>query len=164
MALDTLVEDAQVDGVVAVCRTADGRPVAFQRYVPCKAGRALSLDAMRRDPDAPPGVNERMIVEMVAWARGREILEISLNFAAFRGIIEEGAELTLPQSAQAWLIRRLERFFQIQSLHQFNSKFRPAWVPRYIAYRSTGDLGAIGVAALSAESFLPFDRRERVVS
>jgi lysyl-tRNA synthetase class 2 len=86
---------------------------------------------------------------------------ISLNFAAFREMIEEGAKLSLPQSAQVWFLRRMDRFFQIQSLHQFNSKFRPRWVARHIVYRSASDLGAVFVAALSAEALLPFDRSRR---
>jgi lysyl-tRNA synthetase class 2 len=161
MALDQLIEAHKVDAMVAVCRTADGTPVAFQRYVRCKAGQALSLDAMRRDPDAPPGVNERMIVEMVDWARTNDVRVISLNFAAFREVIEEGADLSIPQSAQAWFLRRMDRFFQIKSLHQFNSKFRPRWVPRHIAYRQTSDLGPVFFAALSAEALLPFDRSRK---
>jgi lysyl-tRNA synthetase, class II len=158
MALDQLIEARKVDAMVAVCRTADGTPVAFQRYVRCRAGEALSLDAMRRDPDAPPGVNERMIVEMVDWAKTNGVRVISLNFAAFREVIEEGAELSIPQSAQAWFLRRMDRFFQIKSLHQFNSKFRPRWVARHIVYRQASDLGPVFFAALSAEALLPFDR------
>jgi len=87
--------------------------------------------------------------------------EVSLNFAAFRGLIEDDAELGPLQSAQAWLIRRLNPYFQIQSLLTFNAKFNPRWVPRYIVYRSVGDLAPVAVAALSAESFLPFDRGPR---
>src|SRR5262249_7826336 len=52
----------------------------------------------------------------------------------------------------------MDRFFQIKSLHQFNSKFRPRWVPRHIVYRQTSDLGPVFFAALSAEALLPFDR------
>ena len=147
--------------VIAVCRYDQGTPIAFQRFVPCKAGTGLSLDTMRRDAVGPNGVNERLIVEVVLWAREHGIREVSLNFAAFRGLIEDDAELGPLQSAQAWLIRRLNPYFQIQSLLTFNAKFNPRWVPRYIVYRSVGDLAPVAVAALSAESFLPFDRGPR---
>jgi len=159
MSLDGLLTAQDPECVVVVARDPDESPVALQRYVPCKAGRALSLDAMRRGRSAPNGVNERMIADVVAWARGRGIAEVSLNFAAFRSLIEPDAELTPAQVAEAWFIRRLNRFFQIESLRAFNSKFRPRWVPRYVIYQHPGDLGAIAVAALSAEAFLPLDRR-----
>lgn len=158
MALDDLLSGRDRDCVVVVCRDASGAPIGFQRYVPCLAGRGLSLDAMRRDAVGPNGVNERMIVDVVEWARAHGVEEVSLNFAAFKGIIEEGAELSRFQAAEAWVIKRLNPYFQIESLLNFNAKFRPRWVPRYLVYRSTGDLAAVGIAALSAEAFLPFDR------
>jgi lysyl-tRNA synthetase class 2 len=158
MALDDLLSGRDRDCVVVVCRDQSGAPIAFQRYVPCRAGRGLSLDAMRRDAIGPNGVNERMIVDAVEWARAHDVEEVSLNFAAFKGIIEEGACLSRVQAAEAWVIKRLNPYFQIESLLNFNAKFHPRWVPRYLVYRSTGDLAAVSIAALSAEAFLPFDR------
>jgi lysyl-tRNA synthetase, class II len=161
MALDGLLTGRDPDCLVAVCRDAEGMPIAFQRYVPCKAGTGLSLDTMRRDAVGPNGVNERLIVETVLWAREHGIRAVSLNFAAFRGLIEEDADLGPLESAQAWLIKRFNPYFQIQSLLTFNAKFNPRWVPRYLVYRSVTDLAPISVAALSAESLLPFDRSPR---
>ena len=162
MALDGLLTGRDTDCVIAVCRDDQGTPIAFQRFVPCKAGTGLSLDTMRRDAVGPNGVNERLIVEVVLWAREHGIREVSLNFAAFRGLIEDDADLGPLRSAQAWLIRRLNPYFQIESLLTFNAKFDPRWVPRYLVYRSIGDLAPVAVAALSAESFLPFDRGPRL--
>ncbi len=161
MALDGLLTGRDADCVIAVCRDSNGTPIAFQRYVPCKGGTGLSLDTMRRDAVGPNGVNERLIVETVFWARERKIGEVSLNFAAFKGLIEEDADLGPLEGAQAWVIKKLNPYFQIQSLLTFNAKFDPRWVPRYLVYRSIGDLAPVAVAALSAESFLPFDRGPR---
>lgn len=161
MALDALLLGRDRDNVVVVARDKDGTPIAFQRYVPCRDGLGLSLDAMRRDQVGPNGVNERMIVDVVEWARARDIEEVSLNFAAFKGLIEEGADLSPAEAAQAWVLKRLNPYFQIESLLTFNAKFRPRWLPRYLAYRSTGQLANVGIAALSAEAFLPFGRRAR---
>ncbi len=158
MALDELLTGRDRDCVVLVCRDASGAPIAFQRYVPCRGGRGLSLDAMRRDTVGPNGVNERMIVDAVGWARENGVEEVSLNFAAFKGIIEEGAELSRFQAAEAWVIKKLNPYFQIESLYYFNAKFHPRWIPRYLVYRSAGDLAPVAIAALSAEAFLPFDR------
>lgn len=161
MALDALLTGRDADCLIAVCCDAEGTPIAFQRYVPCKAGGGMSLDTMRRDDVGPNGVNERLIVEAVLWARAHGIREVSLNFAAFKGLIEDDADLGLLETAQAWLIKRLNPYFQIQSLLTFNAKFDPRWVPRYLVFRSMRDLPPVAVAALSAESFLPFDRRPR---
>lgn len=160
MALGDVLKGHEPACVVVVCRDPGGAPVAFQRYVPCRAGRAFSLDVMRRDPDAPNGVNERMILDVIEWARCNEVETVSLNFAAFRGLLVEGADLSLMEHAQAWVIRRLSPYFQIESLHRFNAKFHPRWVPRYAMYRKFGDLAFVGLASLAAEQFLPFDQRD----
>jgi lysyl-tRNA synthetase class 2 len=159
MALDGLLTGRESGCVIVVCRDEDRRPIAFQRYVPCRLGRSLSMDAMRRDRSAPNGVNERMIVDVIMWAREHGVEELSLNFAGFREMMERGPHLTRAQKAAGWLIRRLSFNVQIETLCRFNGKFRPRWVPRYVVFRSWGDLPAILVAVLSAEGYLPFDSR-----
>ncbi len=158
MALDGLLSGRDPDCVVVVARDEDGRAFAFQRYVPCRAGAGLSLDAMRRDRVGPNGVNERLIVDTVEWGRAHGIDDVSLNFAFGRALLDEGSEVTGPRRAQVWLLRRLNPWFQIESLLRFNAKFAPRWVPRYLVYRSLADLPAVAAAAASAEGFLPFDR------
>jgi lysyl-tRNA synthetase, class II len=162
MALDGLLSGRESDALLPIARDADGRPIAFQRYVRCRRGRALSLDAMRRYRDAPNGVNERMIVEVVEWARTRGIEEVSLNFAAFRELIDPKQEPT-GRAAQAWMFRRIRGFFQIESLWFFNKKFRPRWVKRYILHRGLADIPAVGIATINAESLFtfPWSRRQQ---
>lgn len=157
MALDGLLSGRDADCVLVVARDADGVPFAFQRYAPCRAGRGLSLDAMRRDRDVevPNGVNERLIVDTVAWAREHGIDEVSLNFAFCRALVDDDAEVTGARRVQAWFVRRLSPWFQIESLLKFNAKFAPRWVPRHVVYRSLGDLPAVAAAAAGAEGFLP---------
>lgn len=159
MALDTLLSDRDPDCLLAIA-TRHGEPIGFQRYVPCKGGRALSLDAMRRDRHSPNGINERMIYDTVQWAAGHGVDEISLNFAAFRHVIEpvEPGQRRPLSTYVVVAFDRLLPFVKIISLARFNAKFAPRWEPRYLVYRSPLDLPAVGLAALSAEGFLPFDR------
>lgn len=159
MALGDLFTGVYPDCLVIIAADRPGNAVAFQRYVTCRAGQALSLDTMRRLPAAPGGVNERMITDVVAWAQDRGLDEVSLNFAAFRSLLEPAAKLPASQATGAWFLRRMEGHLGIQmdSLRRFNAKFHPRWVPRYLIYPSRSQLPAIGLAVLSAEGFLPFD-------
>jgi lysyl-tRNA synthetase class 2 len=159
MALDGLLTGRDGDCVVAIARDSDGAPLAVQRYVPCRAGRGLSLDAMRREQRGPNGLNERLIADVVLWARDQGIDEVSLNFAFFRSWLDDSVELSRFQTFETWLVRRLNPYFQIESLLTFNAKFLPRWVPRHLVYRSVGHLGSVALAAMSAEAFLPFDRQ-----
>jgi lysyl-tRNA synthetase class 2 len=93
---------------------------------------------------------------VAGWARRHGADTLSLNVAAFRGLLEPDAD---GHTVAAWLVHRLDGRFGIQmdSLRRFNATFQPTWTRRYLVYRSPADLPAIGLAALSAEGFLPFD-------
>jgi lysyl-tRNA synthetase class 2 len=162
MALDGLLSGRDPQCLVIVARDEVGTAFAFQRYVPCKQGKGLSIDAMRRDAVGPNGVNERMIVDVIEWSKSNCVSEVSLNFAVFKGLIEEGADLKFVKAAEAWVVRRLNPYFQIESLLTFNAKFGPRWVPRFLVYRAGGDIVAAGIAAASAEGFMPFARKSAV--
>lgn len=158
MALGDLLTGTRPGCLIVVTRDRDGAPIAFQRYVPCRGGMGLSLDAMRRDLHAPNGVNERMIVDVVGWAREHDVEVVSLNFAAFREVLLDDEDHGPVDATQAWVLRRLGQHFQIESLLSFNSKFHPRWVKRYLVCRTAADFLPVGIAALNAEAFLPFDR------
>jgi lysyl-tRNA synthetase class 2 len=160
MALDGLLTNPSRDAdCVILIADIDGVPVAFHRYVPCRGGDGLSLDAMRRlnHRDGVPlvnGINERLIVDAIEWSADHGVAELSLNFAVFRSVLAATDPSTL-ERGQAWFLKRLDRYFQIESLLTFNAKFQPRWVSRYIVYRSVPDLAAVAAAALAAEGYLP---------
>ena len=166
MSMSDLLNGVHPDCVVVVARTADGTPVGFQRYVPCRRDRALSLDRIRRMPGSVNGINERLIVDLIEWARANDFEEVSLNFAAFRSHLEPDGEQGTARNVEVWFLRKMEGRFglQLDTLRRFNAKFRPRWCPRYVIYRSPFDIATIGLAALSSEGFLPFDRKWRVAT
>jgi lysyl-tRNA synthetase class 2 len=158
MGLGEPFEGTFPDCVVAIAFSAEGKAIAFQRYAPCKAGAALSLDIMRRAPGTPNGVNERLIAEVVEWSAGEKVEEVSLNFAAFRELMDLGEQRNRFQRLEYWLVHRLDRWVKVESLYRFNAKFHPRWTARYVAFESLTDLGWVGLAALTAEFSLRVDR------
>jgi lysyl-tRNA synthetase class 2 len=112
---------------------------------------------MRRSRDSANGVNELLVVAALAGAAELGVRRVSLNFALFRAALEQGARLGAGPVLRAWrsLLLLASRFWQIDSLYRFNAKFRPQWVPRYVCFRRSNELGRVAVAALQAEAFLP---------
>lgn len=154
MALGRFGDPADGECVV-VTATKDGEIRAVLNFVPWgKDG--LSLDLMRRDRSADPGLNELMIVAALREAKGLGVKRISLNFAVFRSALERGERIGAGPVLRRWrgLLVFLSRWFQIESLYRFNAKFRPVWEPRFVAFRQTRDLPRIALAALEAEAFL----------
>ncbi len=139
----------------------DGAPApggdirAVLHFVPW--GRdGISLELMRRDRTADPGLNELLIVKALQQAPGLGVRRVSLNFAMFRAALARGERLGAGPALRAWrgLLLFLSRWFQIESLYKFNAKFQPAWEPRFLVYPTARDLLRISLAALQAEAFL----------
>ena len=158
MALGRLVDESDPDCVLVVARQ-DGIIRAFLQFVPWGTD-GMSLDVMRRDRTADPGVNELLIVDALTKAPALGIRRVSLNFAAFRSTLERGERLGAGPVTRAWrrVLLFASRWFQIESLYRFNAKFQPEWAPRFVVYPATRDLPRIALAALEAEAFLTWPK------
>jgi len=156
MALDTLFQPGNDDAVFVIGFDRDGRPRGFLHFAVSRAGSAVSLSSMPRRRDVPNGFTEWLICEAIFWAREHGFAHASLNFSPFAALLEPGAQLTRSQRLEAATLRRLKGWFQLDSLLLFNRKFFPAWQRRFVVYERRRDLPRVGVAALAAEAYLPF--------
>ncbi|MFI0818973.1 phosphatidylglycerol lysyltransferase domain-containing protein [Streptomyces sp. NPDC021098] len=164
MALGRIGDPADGDAVIATAhKTAEdgaedgpyGDLKAVLHFVPW--GRdGMSLDLMRRDRSADPGMNELLIVASLQAAPALGVTRVSLNFAMFRSALARGEKLGAGPVLRGWrgLLVFLSRWFQIESLYKFNAKFGPRWEPRFVVFRTTRDLPRIGLAAMQAEGFV----------
>ncbi|MGF1427839.1 phosphatidylglycerol lysyltransferase domain-containing protein [Kitasatospora sp. LaBMicrA B282] len=116
----------------------------------------ISLELMRRDRAADPGLNELLIVAALQEVPALGYRRVSLNFAMFRSALARGERIGAGPVLRAWrgLLVFLSRWFQIESLYKFNAKFQPEWEPRFLVYPSTRDLPRIGFAVMQAEAFI----------
>jgi lysyl-tRNA synthetase, class II len=149
------------ENCVLATATENGVVRAVLQLVPWGSD-GLSLDLMRRDKAAQPGLNDFLIVETIKAASGLGVKRISLNFAVFRAALERGERIGAGPVLRAWrsVLIFLSKWFQIESLYKFNAKFSPVWQPRFFVFPSTRDAPRIAVAALEAEAFLVWPRLE----
>ncbi|MHC0431848.1 phosphatidylglycerol lysyltransferase domain-containing protein [Streptomyces sp. O3] len=161
MALGRIGDPADSACLIATAHKRDEEPgpygdlKAVLHFVPWGAD-GVSLDLMRRDRAADPGMNELLIVAALRAAPRLGVSRVSLNFAMFRSTLARGEKLGAGPVLRCWrgLLVFLSRWFQIESLYKFNAKFRPRWEPRFLVFRNTRDLPRIGVAAMRAEGFV----------
>ena len=128
-------------------------------YVIAGAGSSLSLSSMPRLRDTPNGFTEWLVCEAVDWSRANGFRRISLNFAPFAALLAPDAELSTVQKLQRRALLALKGHFQLDNLLLFNRKFFPLWNPRFVVYERALDLPRVGIAALAAEAYLPFQTR-----
>lgn len=155
MALGRIGDPSDAECVVATAYDAEGELRAVLHFVPWGTD-GMSLDLMRRDRAADPGLNELLIVAALQRAPELGVKRVSLNFAMFRSALARGERLGAGPVLRTWrgLLVFLSRWFQIESLYKFNAKFQPEWLPRFLVFRATKDLPRIGLAAMQAEGFV----------
>ncbi|MFJ4755349.1 phosphatidylglycerol lysyltransferase domain-containing protein [Streptomyces sp. NPDC088763] len=161
MALGRVGDPADGDCLIATAHKSDAEPgpygdlKAVLHFVPWGTD-GVSLDLMRRDRSADPGMNELLIVAALQAAPRFGIARVSLNFAMFRSALARGGKIGAGPVLRAWrgLLVFLSRWFQIESLYKFNAKFQPRWEPRFVVYRASADLPRLGIAAMQAEGFV----------
>jgi lysyl-tRNA synthetase, class II len=146
------------DCVIATAHE-NGTLRAILQFVPWGSD-GLSLDLMRRDRSAQPGLNDFLIVETIKAASDLGVKRLSLNFAMFRAALERGERIGAGPVLKAWraILVFMSRWFQIESLYKFNAKFNPEWQPRFFVFPGGKDAPRIAVAALEAEAFLVWPR------
>lgn len=157
MALDRIGGSVQDDCVVVLARDNRGVPRGFLHFTPVYGRPAMSLAAMRRDPDTPNGLMEFLVCAAIIGLRDREVDELSLNFATFGRILR--CPTTRRERALRRVIRLGDRWFQISSLLRFNEKFGPRWEPRYLICAGAAHAPAAGLASAWIEGQIPNPRR-----
>ncbi|WP_254900577.1 bifunctional lysylphosphatidylglycerol synthetase/lysine--tRNA ligase LysX [Rhodococcus sp. 1168] len=125
----------------------------------------VSLDLMRRDPQSPNGVIELLVTELATGADQFGVSKISLNFAVFRSVFEEGSRIGAGPVLRIWrsMLVFFSRWWQLEALYRSNLKYQPDWEPRYLCFADSRVLPKVGIASAIAEGFLtlPSFRRAR---
>ncbi|OZC49946.1 lysine--tRNA ligase [Rhodococcus sp. 06-156-3C] len=116
----------------------------------------VSLDLMRRDPQAPNGVIELLVTELATGGDQFGISRISLNFAVFRAVFEEGSRIGAGPVLRIWrsVLVFFSRWWQLEALYRSNLKYLPDWEPRYLCFADNRELPKVGIASAIAEGFL----------
>jgi lysyl-tRNA synthetase len=155
MALSQDVTGESDEMVLALARDGAGAVAGFLRLVPCfGAEPGYSLDLMRREPSAPNGITEYLIVRAAEELGRQGVVRLSMNFAAWGRLFDADAELGPGDRALKWVVGKLNPFFQIKSLHDFNEKFQPEWLPRSMVFEEAVDLPRVGILYAGVEGFL----------
>ncbi|MDO4900357.1 bifunctional lysylphosphatidylglycerol synthetase/lysine--tRNA ligase LysX [Actinomyces sp.] len=132
-----------------------GRIAALLSFAPWGSD-GLSLDVMRRHPDADNGVTELMVASLMADGVELGVTRASLNFAVFRSAFVEGERIGAGPVRRLWrrLLLLASHWWQLESLYRSNAKYNPDWFPRMICYPDGGDLARVAFAMGVAEGFV----------
>jgi lysylphosphatidylglycerol synthetase-like protein (DUF2156 family) len=139
-----------------LARDADGRLQGFHRYTTAGDGTEVSLDVPWRRRGAPNGIDERLSVDMIDWARAHGGTRLSLAFAAFPEIFcdsDRGRIGRLIYTA----IHLGDPLIALESLYRYLRKFHALGDRRYVMASLT-QIVPLLIVLLSLE-FVPRRRR-----
>ncbi|WP_459611498.1 bifunctional lysylphosphatidylglycerol synthetase/lysine--tRNA ligase LysX [Corynebacterium urogenitale] len=159
MALSRLGDAGDGDCVLVEAlqgRGAEATVIAQLSFVPWGTD-GLSLDLMRRGPQAPNGTVEAMVAYLCS---NEDLLvrQVSLNFAVFRKVFASESQVGVDPFTKTTrkILVFLSRWWQMEALYRSNVKYNPEWVPRYMCFESTTALARTSFAAGIAEGFIPW--------
>jgi len=156
MCLDGTLEGRYPGVQLIIARDKHGRVQGFHRYATAGRGTEISLDVPWRRRGAPNGIDERLSVDMIAWARDNGARRLSLAFAAFPEIFDDkhrGKIASLIYTA----IHLGDALIALESLYRYLRKFHALGERRYVMASLTQILPLV-VVLLSLE-FMPRRRR-----
>ncbi|MFE3191573.1 bifunctional lysylphosphatidylglycerol synthetase/lysine--tRNA ligase LysX [Nocardia sp. NPDC059240] len=165
MALDRLGDPLDGDCLLVEAVASNGQVLGMLSLVPW--GRTgVSLDLMRRDRTGPNGLMELMISKLALNSEQYGITRISLNFAVFRAVFEEGGRIGAGPVLRLWrgVLMFFSRWYQLEALYRSNVKYQPEWVPRFSLFEERRHLVRVATASALAEGFLPRIGRDRDAS
>ena len=134
MILGRLFDGREPDAVIAVARDRSGELVGAHRYL--WAGKQdLSLDLPLRSQNAPNGVDERLIAEVVEWGALRGVERVSLAFAPFPDLFANHKALGLLGKVGYAAVHLLDPLISVERLYRYLRKFHAFDQQRYVMLR-----------------------------
>jgi phosphatidylglycerol lysyltransferase len=109
-----------------------GRIVAFANVLTTSGHEELAVDLMRFTHDAPSGVMDGLLVNLMLWGRACGYQRFNLGMAPLSGLHERPLS-PLWHKAGIALHAYGQSYYNFEGLRRYKEKFRPLWRPRYLA-------------------------------
>jgi phosphatidylglycerol lysyltransferase len=92
----------------------------------------VTIDLMRYVPDAPPGIMEFVITNLMLWGKDQGYAWFNLGMAPLSGL-QSRALAPLWSRLGGLAFRHGEHFYNFRGLRQYKEQFGPVWEPRFLA-------------------------------
>ncbi|MGC0362967.1 lysylphosphatidylglycerol synthetase-like protein (DUF2156 family) [Rhodococcus sp. 27YEA15] len=152
MILDHALDGRYPGMLIVLARDKDGVVQGFQRHAVAGGGTEISLDIPWRRKGAPNGIDERLSVAMVEYAREHGGKRVSLAFAAFPELFDDDNRGRVGQVLFR-LIHLGDPLLSLESLYRYLKKFHALGDRRYVLVDFR--MLPIAATALLTLEFLP---------
>jgi len=157
MGLGRLLSISDPDCLLALANDQDQKPVGFLYFVPMYPHEGYSLDITRTRVGAPRPLSDFLIAKTALFMSGEGYRYMSLHFLALSQYYRKDNDR---KQSRFWRFtaKQIDRYFPVISAYNFDTKFSPQWVRRYLIYPSYLEFLRAGFTVIAAESALKLTR------
>jgi phosphatidylglycerol lysyltransferase len=116
---------------------AEGKVAAFLNIIPDFAPDECTYDLIRKTLLAPGGCMDALIIELINYARQRNLRYLNLGMVPFSGITQPDNPA---EQVMRFAYNKIKRFKRYQGLREFKEKYASAWLNKYLIYENDFDL------------------------
>lgn len=128
-----------------------GKIMAFANVIPPYSNEELSIDLMRRRPQAESGTMDFLFVNLMEYAKNEGYGKFNFGLSALFKVGEKENAPAIEKTLKI-IYERANRFYNFKSLNSFKDKFNPQWSPKYLVYMGPGNLPLTLTALVRAHS------------
>jgi phosphatidylglycerol lysyltransferase len=129
-------EELKQQTVITV-ENAEEKIVAFVNIIPDYAPHEGTYDLIRKTADAPNGIMDFILVELIKYFKQQGIAYLNLGFAPMSGL---EAPVNFPEKGMKLAYEKIRTFSHYRGLRDFKEKFNPQWSNKYLIYDNDYDL------------------------
>lgn len=126
----------------------DDNLLAYVNNVELAGINGRSIDLMRRDPEAPAGVMDTLLLHEILAAKEDNKAFYDLGFSPLAKIDEAFSDNQPIIKLFKLIFEKQRKYYDFQGLYQFKSKFGPEWKTSYLVYTNQLELPNILLALL----------------
>jgi lysyl-tRNA synthetase class 2 len=157
MGLGRLLSISDPDCLLSLAYDEEQNPVGFLYFVPMYPHEGYSLDITRTRIGAPRPLSDYLLARTALFLKNEGYRYMSLHFLALSQYYRKDSE---HKQSRLWRFtaKQIDRWFPVISAYDFDTKFSPEWVRRYLIYPSYLEFLRAGFTVIAAESALKLTR------
>lgn len=128
---------------IIAAENAEEKIVAFVNIIPDSASGEATYDLIRKTTDAPGGIMDFVIIELINYLKSNGYLYLNLGLAPMSGINDPQ---NFPEKSMKFAYHKIKSFSHFKGLRDFKEKFTPMWQNEYLIYTHDYDLLQIPAA------------------
>jgi phosphatidylglycerol lysyltransferase len=122
---------------IITVENAEEKIIAFLNIIPDYAKGEGTYDLMRKTKDAPNGVMDFILIELLNHLQSQNFSFINLGFAPIGGLNDPH---TFSERSMKFAYERIKSFSHFKGMREYKEKFDPVWYNKYLIFQDDYDL------------------------